>query len=75
MGDGVKDIGVKDIPADVSAMLDPIQDAAALLDARNPTPFPTLGELRRIEKFLNSALLAVRIRIRASTRAKGGSAK
>lgn len=41
----------------VSDLLDPIQQASALLDARNPDPYPSTKELRRVEKYLARALL------------------
>lgn len=56
----------------VTKILDPIQDASALLDARNVTPYPTTVELKRIERYLAKALCFTRDEIRRRKAQKRG---
>lgn len=56
----------------VTKILDPIQDASALLDARNLTPHPSMYELRLIEKYLAKALVFTRDEIKRREARKRG---
>lgn len=56
----------------VTRILDPIQDASALLDARNVNPYPSTADLKRIERYLAKALCLTRDEIRRRKAQKRG---